>query len=86
MGAYEIFNTICHFFCIQTALFDLLGDGGVGRWIAFVLILLIGHTLNLLMCCLGAFVHPLRLNFLEYFKNSGYEGMGAKYNPLKNNN
>lgn len=61
----------------------VLGDGGVGNWIAFVLILLIGHTLNLLMCCLGAFVHPLRLNFLEYFKNSGYEGMGAKYKPLK---
>ena len=64
----------------------VLGDGGIGRWIAFVLILLVGHTLNLLMCCLGAFVHPLRLNFLEYFKNSGYEGMGAKYKPLKNNN
>ena len=64
----------------------VLGDGGIGRWIAFVLILVIGHTLNLLMCCLGAFVHPLRLNFLEYFKNSGYEGMGAKYKPLKNNN
>ena len=64
----------------------VLGDGGAGRWIAFVLILIIGHTLNLLMCCLGAFVHPLRLNFLEYFKNSGYEGMGAKYKPLKNNN
>lgn len=64
----------------------VLGDGGIGRWIAFVLVLLLGHTLNLLMCCLGAFVHPLRLNFLEYFKNSGYEGMGAKYNPLKNNN
>ncbi|MBO4557863.1 MAG: ATPase V [Bacteroidales bacterium] len=64
----------------------VLGDGGAGRWVAFVLILIIGHTLNLLMCCLGAFVHPLRLNFLEYFKNSGYEGMGAKYKPLKNNN
>jgi len=63
----------------------VLGDS-VATWIPYVLILLIGHTLNLLMCCLGAFVHPLRLNFLEYFKNSGYEGMGAKYNPLKNNN
>lgn len=63
----------------------VLGDGGVGKWIAFVVILLIGHTLNLLMSGLGAFVHPLRLNFLEYFKNSGYEGMGAKYNPLDNN-
>ena len=63
----------------------VLGDS-VATWIPYVLILLVGHTLNLLMCCLGAFVHPLRLNFLEYFKNSGYEGMGAKYNPLKNNN
>ena len=58
------------------------GDGGVG-WIFFVLILLLGHVINLLMSCLGAFVHPLRLNFVEYFKNAGYEGKGKKYNPLK---
>ncbi len=60
-----------------------LGDGGAG-WIAFVLIVVVGHTLNVAMCVLGAFVHPLRLNFLEFFKNSGYEGSGRKYNPLKN--
>ena len=59
-----------------------LGDGGVG-WIWFILIVLIGHTLNVAMCVLGAFVHPLRLNFLEFFKNSGYEGTGRKYNPLQ---
>ena len=47
-----------------------------------VLILLLGHCLNLAMSCLGAFVHPLRLTFVEYFKNSGYEGRGAAYNPL----
>ena len=58
-----------------------LGDGGA-RWIAFILIVVIGHTLNLAMAALGAFVHPLRLNFLEFFKNSGYEGAGRKYNPL----
>ena len=58
-----------------------LGDGGA-RWIAFILIVVIGHTLNVAMCVLGAFVHPLRLNFLEFFKNSGYEGTGRKYNPL----
>lgn len=63
-----------------------LGDGGVGGWIAFVLIVVIGHTLNLAMAALGAFVHPLRLNFLEFFKNSGYEGVGRNYNPLKKNN
>lgn len=59
-----------------------LGDGGAG-WIWFVLIVVIGHTLNVAMCVLGAFVHPLRLNFLEFFKNSGYEGSGRRYNPLK---
>ena len=58
-----------------------LGDGGFG-WIPFIVILLLGHTLNLSMCCLGAFVHPLRLNFLEFFKNSGYDGKGRKYDPL----
>lgn len=61
-----------------------LGDGGVG-WIWFIVIVVIGHTLNVAMCVLGAFVHPLRLNFLEFFKNSGYEGSGRRYNPLSEN-
>ena len=61
-----------------------LGDGGAG-WIFFILIVLVGHVLNVAMCALGAFVHPLRLNFLEFFKNSGYEGSGRKYNPLSEN-
>ena len=59
-----------------------LGDGGIG-YIPFAIILIIGHTLNLAMCCLGAFVHPLRLNFLEFFKNSGYDGKGRAYRPIK---
>lgn len=53
------------------------------QWVPFVLILLLGHVLNLAMSCLGAFVHPLRLNFVEFFKNSGYEGRGVEYNPLR---
>lgn len=61
-----------------------LGDGGFG-WVFFILIVVVGHVLNVAMCVLGAFVHPLRLNFLEFFKNSGYEGSGRKYNPLKEN-
>ena len=61
------------------------GDGGAG-WIWFVVIVVIGHTLNVAMCVLGAFVHPLRLNFLEFFKNSGYEGSGRDYHPLKTEN
>ena len=62
-----------------------VGDGGFGPgWIAFIVIFLVGHALNLAMCCLGAFVHPLRLNFLEFFKNSGYEGKGRIYRPITN--
>lgn len=61
----------------------VLGANPTWQWIPAVLIFFIGHLLNILMSALGAFVHPLRLNFVEYFKNSGYEGKGLKYNPLK---
>ena len=62
----------------------VLGDGSnYVLWIPFILLVVIGHTLNIAMCALGAFVHPLRLNFLEFFKNSGYEAAGRNYNPLK---
>ena len=62
----------------------ILGDGkSIPLWIPFLLVVIIGHTLNIAMCALGAFVHPLRLNFLEFFKNSGYEAAGRTYNPLK---
>ena len=69
--------------------FNNLGQMVLGEsfltWIPFALILLFGHVLNILMSSLGAFVHPLRLTFVEYFKNAGYEGKGAAYNPLTTN-
>ena len=61
----------------------VLGDGGLLNWPFFLLIVIFGHVLNLAMACLGAFVHPLRLTFVEFFKNSGYEGRGKAYKPLK---
>lgn len=63
---------------------QVLGENpNVGTWIGFILIVTFGHILNLLMACLGAFVHPLRLSFVEYFKNAGYEGSGKLYQPFK---
>ena len=63
---------------------QVLGENpNVGTWIGFILIVTFGHVLNLLMACLGAFVHPLRLSFVEYFKNAGYEGSGKIYAPFK---
>ena len=61
----------------------VLGDGGIVEWIGFIAVVVVGHALNIAMCALGAFVHPLRLNFLEFFKNSGYEGAGRNFNPLQ---
>lgn len=59
------------------------GFGAVIGWIGFGLIIVLGHTLNIAMSCLSAFVHPLRLTFVEYFKNAGYEGKGVEYKPFK---
>jgi V/A-type H+-transporting ATPase subunit I len=59
------------------------GDIPVVSHIFMVAIMLIGHTINLFMSSIGAFVHPLRLTFVEFYKNAGYEGGGKKYNPLK---
>ena len=58
-------------------------EGATWQWLPFVLILVLGHVLNLAMSALGAFVHPLRLSFVEYFKNAGYEGKGILYKPFK---
>ena len=64
---------------------EMVRGDSIVTWLPFVLILLFGHVLNILMSSLGAFVHPLRLTFVEYFKNAGYEGKGEKYNPLTTN-
>ena len=62
---------------------QVLGENpNIGTWIGFIAIVTFGHVLNLLMACLGAFVHPLRLSFVEYFKNAGYEGSGKLYQPF----
>lgn len=52
-------------------------------WLVILFILLFGHTLNFGLNMIGAFVHPLRLTFVEYYKNSGFEGGGQAYNPFQ---
>ncbi len=52
--------------------------------VLFVLFLLIGHGLNLLIASLGAFVHPMRLTFVEFYKNAGFSGGGKAYKPFSN--
>ena len=55
---------------------------GIPGWICFALIFVAGHGLNIALSCLSGYVHSIRLTFVEYFKNSGYDGKGVEYNPF----
>lgn len=60
----------------------LMPDNAIAGPIVFILIFLIGHAINMFMNVLGAVVHPMRLTFVEFFKNAGYEGGGTEYKPF----
>ncbi len=49
--------------------------------ILFVIVMVVGHGANIALSGLGAFVHPMRLTFVEFYKNAGFEGGGRKYKP-----
>ena len=73
---------------ILATVFDSLAtglapDNAILGPIVMVLIFVVGHALNMFMNVLGAFVHPMRLTFVEFFKNAGYEGGGNAYSPFK---
>lgn len=57
--------------------------GGIGV-IPFIIVFLIGHTLNIGINALGAYVHTNRLQFVEFF-GKFYEGGGEKFAPFKIN-
>lgn len=50
--------------------------------IVMILILILGHSITLFMAALGAFVHPIRLTFVEFYKNAGFTGGGKPYKPF----
>ena len=57
-------------------------DNAIAGPIVAILIFVIGHAINIFMNTLGAIVHPMRLTFVEFFKNSEYTGGGEKYQPF----
>ena len=50
--------------------------------IVMIIILLFGHTMNIALSALSAFVHPMRLTFVEFYKNSGFVGGAKEYKPF----
>ena len=53
------------------------------RAVCMLLILLVGHAINIRLCTISSLVHPLRLIFVEYYKNAEFEGGGKEYRPFK---
>lgn len=60
---------------------SMAGDGVLGA-VAFIVIFIVGHTLNLAINLLGAYVHTNRLQFVEFF-GKFYEGGGKPFSPFK---
>jgi V/A-type H+-transporting ATPase subunit I len=63
--------------------FGMSPDIPIVKQLVVVLILSFGHILNVCMNALGAFVHPMRLTFVEFYKNAGFEAGQRIFNPLK---
>ena len=67
--------------------YDIAGMNGLDnavKIITFVLILLVGHTLNFAIGLLSAYVHSSRLQYIEFFSRF-YKGGGVSFKPLKAN-
>jgi V/A-type H+/Na+-transporting ATPase subunit I len=58
---------------------DLLSGN---TFILGVLILLIGHIFNFVLCSLGVLVHGIRLKMLEFSGRLGIQWSGHEYNPF----
>ncbi len=57
------------------------GMGGVIGFIFFWLIFLVGHSLNMAINLLGAYVHTNRLQYVEFY-GKFYEGSGRQFVPF----
>ena len=62
---------------------SMMGDGIIGV-IAFTVIFIIGHGVNIGINALGAYVHTNRLQFVEFF-GKFYTGGGKEFKPFKIN-
>ena len=62
---------------------NLLG-AMMGNIVAFVLIFVLGHTINIAINLIGTYVHTSRLQYVEFFSKF-YEGSGRTFIPFKIN-
>ena len=61
---------------------EQFGIGTIFQILGAVVILLVGHAINLFMSAISSFVHPMRLTFVEFYKNAGFEMTTRAFEPL----
>ena len=62
-----------------------IGDGitTVASAIGAIIVLILGHGLNMILAGMAVIVHGVRLNMLEYSGHADVEFSGTEYNPFK---
>jgi len=60
-----------------------IGHGNLLAGLLTAVVLLFGHTLNILLCAMAVLVHGVRLNVLEFSSHLNMEWSGVEYTPFK---
>ena len=80
----QVFNSLALGLTGLDAGIESFGVGTIFQIIGASAILLVGHGINLFMSAISSFVHPMRLTFVEFYKNAGFEMTTRSFEPLTN--
>jgi V/A-type H+-transporting ATPase subunit I len=78
----QVFNSLALGLTGLDAGIESFGVGTIFQIIGAAAILLVGHGINLFMSAISSFVHPMRLTFVEFYKNAGFEMTTRAFEPL----
>ena len=80
----QVFNSLALGLTGLDAGIESFSVGTIFQIIGATAILLVGHGINLFMSSISSFVHPMRLTFVEFYKNAGFEMGTRTFEPLTN--
>ncbi len=78
----QVFNSLAMGLTGLDSGIEQFGVGTVFQILGATAILLVGHGINLFMSAISSFVHPMRLTFVEFYKNAGFEMTTRAFEPL----